>query len=258
VSGGHPGRGHQEWDAATYDKVADPMTRWGRGVLERVPLEGTETVLDAGCGSGRVTEHLLERLPGGRVVALDASASMLDEARRRLLRFGDRVRLVHADLLELDADTLDGWAPVDAMLSTATFHWVLDHERLFRNLASVMRSGAVLEAQCGAAGNIEGLLEAVRRVGGERAGTWLYATPADTSRRLQEAGFTDVELWTHPEPTRLEPGEPLERYLETVCLRVHLADMGGDERRRFLHDVARAMPEPIIDYVRLDISARRR
>lgn len=255
---GPPPRRHSEWDGATYDKIADPMTRWGTGVLDRLPLSGTETVLDAGCGSGRVTEQLLERLVGGHVIGLDASSSMLEEASRRLARFGDRVSLVHADLLDLHPDTLAGRCPVDAVLSTATFHWVPDHERLFHNLASVMGPGALLRAQCGAAGNIDRLLQAVRTVGGERAGTWVYATPEDTGRRLADAGFTDIEVWTHPEPTPIEPGEPLETYLGTVCLRAHVADMGEEERRLFLHEVAQAMPEPVIDYVRLNISARRR
>jgi trans-aconitate 2-methyltransferase len=81
----------RDWDAATYDRVADPMTRWGTAVLERLPLDGDEAVLDAGCGSGRVTEQLAERLPRGRVIALDASPSMVDAARARLARFGDRI-----------------------------------------------------------------------------------------------------------------------------------------------------------------------
>ena len=251
------GAAHRDWDAGTYDRISDPMTRWGAAVLDRLELDGAETVLDAGCGSGRVTELLLARLPAGHVVALDAAPSMLDEARRRLAGSEDRLSFVEGDLLDLAPEALGDRAPVDAVLSTATFHWVLDHDRLFRNLASVMRRGAVLEAQCGAAGNIEGLLAAVRRVGGERAGTWNYATPEDTRRRLEAAGFTDVEVWTHPEPTPLARGEDLETYLGTVCLRVHVAAMAPDERAAFLRAVADAMPEPVIDYVRLNISARR-
>ena len=57
------------------------MTRWGSAVLERLPLDGSERVLDAGCGTGRVTEQLLERLPTGHVVALDGSAAMIEAAR---------------------------------------------------------------------------------------------------------------------------------------------------------------------------------
>src|SRR5262245_25479654 len=126
-----------EWNAVSYDKVADPQARWGAEVLERLALEGSETVLDAGCGTGRVTELLLGRLPRGQVVALDASASMLEQARGRLARFGDRVTYVQADLER----PLPLAEPVDAVLSTATFHWVLDHDALFANLASVLRPG---------------------------------------------------------------------------------------------------------------------
>ena len=139
-----------DWNASSYDRVADPQTRWGAEVLGRLPLEGDETVLDAGCGTGRVTELLLGRLPRGRVVALDFSAAMLVEARKRLAPFGDRVAYVEADLarpLPLDAT-------VDAVLSTATFHWVMDHDAMFENLAAVLRPGGWLVAQCGGFGNV--------------------------------------------------------------------------------------------------------
>ncbi|MDH5244598.1 MAG: class I SAM-dependent methyltransferase, partial [Chloroflexota bacterium] len=107
----------RDWDARTYDRVADPMTRWGTTVLDRLPLAGDETVLDAGCGSGRVTELLAERLERGRVVALDGSPAMVEAARRRLARFGDRVTFLVADLgapLPIESGSLD------AVLSTAT------------------------------------------------------------------------------------------------------------------------------------------
>ncbi len=247
----------EDWDARTYDRVSDPMTRWGEKVLARLTVAPDATVLDAGCGTGRVTEMLLRRVPEGRVVALDAAPSMVAEARLRLAPSGDRVRFVQADLLDLTPGRLGGWAPVDAVLSTATFHWVLDHDRLFAGLAGVMAPGGQLVAQCGADGNIARLIEAVRSTGLERTGAWYYATPEDTRRRLLASGFTAVEVWTHPEPTPIDPAE-LETYLETVCLRTMVAPMGPDERTSFLARVAEAMGEPVIDYLRLNIVARRR
>jgi trans-aconitate 2-methyltransferase len=247
----------REWDAITYDRISDPQTRWGAAVLERLALHGDETVLDCGCGSGRVTEKLLQRLPGGRVVALDASSTMLAQAWRRLAPAGERVVFVHADLLDLTATTLGGDAPVDAVLSTATFHWIHDHDKLFTNLAGVLRPGGQLVAQCGGAGNIAALLAIVHSLGVERAGIWNYASPEETTRRLEAAGFDDIRVWLHEEPTPFATAEQLTEYLETVCLRQSIGALPPDQRERLLADVVDAMPERVIDYVRLNIVARR-
>jgi trans-aconitate 2-methyltransferase len=247
-----------DWDAATYDRVADPQTRWGSVVLDRLPLRGDERVLDAGCGSGRVTAQLLERLPDGEVVALDGSPAMIDEARRRL-GTDPRVSFIVADLLA----PLPVEPPVDAILSTATFHWITDHDRLFRNLAAVLRRGGRLVAQCGGGDNIATVLAAAGEVGRDFGidpawrGSRNFAWPEETAERLAAAGFTDIETWLNPEPTPLEPGEPLETFLATVILREHLPLMPAADRPRFVHAVAERLPRPVIDYVRLNISARK-
>lgn len=244
----------REWDAPTYDRIADPMTRWGTAVLERLPLRGDELVLDAGCGTGRVTERLLERLPRGRVVALDASQRMLEEAARRLARYRARVELVHADL----GSPLPLREPVDAILSTATFHWVPDHDALFRHLAAVLQPGGRLVAQCGGAGNVAAVRRAAREAGATGEGPQTYATPEDTRRRLEAAGFVDVETWLNDEPTPLEPGEPLAEYLRTVLLGAQLQRMAPERREPFVAAVAaRLGPAPVLDYVRLNILAMR-
>jgi trans-aconitate 2-methyltransferase len=166
------------------------------------------------------------------------------------------VAFVEADLLALSPADLRG-APVDAVLSTATFHWVTDHELLFANLAAILRPGGQLVAQCGGQGNIATVIAAVRSLGAERAGAWLYPSPEETADRLARASFTVVSVWSHPEPTPFEVGTPLVDFLETVCLREHLATLPPEQRRHFTEQVAAAMPEPVIDYVRLNIVARR-
>ena len=242
-----------DWNAATYDRVANPHVAWGRRVLDWLELAGDERVLDAGCGSGRVTEQLLERLPRGRVVALDASPSMLEEARRRLAPAGDRVELVRGDLGQaLEVGT------VDAVFSTATFHWVADHDALFRNLAAVVRPGGQLVAQCGGAGNIASVIAALPPSADGWAGPWTFAGPDETRRRLEAAGFEEVQTWLHEEPTPLEPGEPLETFLETVILGAHLERLPSVERAGYVKEVAARLPRPEIDYVRLNLVARRR
>jgi trans-aconitate 2-methyltransferase len=240
----------RDWDAAAYDRLAAPQTRWGRGVVDRLVLGGDERVLDAGCGTGKVTAMLRERLPDGEIVALDASASMVALARRRLGH--DRITYVLADLQE----PLPIRPTVDAVLSTATFHWIPDHGRLFDNIASVMRPGAQLVAQCGGSGNLASVEAALRDMGESFEGRKHYASPQDTRAHLVAAGFTDAEAWLQEERTPLDRRD-LEPYLTTIILGDHVHGMGDDERRRFVHEVAIRLPTATIDYVRLNITARR-
>jgi trans-aconitate 2-methyltransferase len=243
----------REWDAATYDRVSDPQTRWGAAVLGRLELRGDERVLDAGCGSGRVTELLLERLPKGSVVALDGSERMVDEARRRLARLGDRVEFVRADLMNpLPIDV-----PVDAVLSTATFHWVRDHAVLFANLAAVMRPDGHLVAQCGGAGNLASVVDALRSIGAPGFEGKAFATAEETRHRLLSAGFRNAETWLHPEPTLFDSREDLETFLATVVLREHVDRMDAPTRSAFLAAVIDRLPTLELDYVRLNIDATR-
>jgi len=250
-------RAPRDWDADTYDRVSGPMVTLGAEVLERLPLEGDEVVLDAGCGSGRVTSLLLERLPAGRVIAVDAAPSMVDLARESLP--ADRATVLRADLCELEVS-----APVDAVLSTATFHWIADHERLFARLHAALRPGGRLEAQCGGAGNVARVhaaaLEIQRGAPFERwfagwRGPWNFAGPEETARRLRGAGFEAVSTWLQPRDVR--PGDPLG-YLESICLGSHLQVLPEELRESFALAVQARLGDPLeIDYVRLNISARR-
>jgi len=225
------------WDAKTYDKVSNPQFEMAQPVLERLPLRGDETVLDAGCGSGRVTELLLERLPRGRVLAVDADAAMVAQARERL---GERARVEQQDLLELTVDE-----PVDAVFSTATFHWIPDHDTLFARLHGALKPGGRLVAQCGGHGNIA----KVRAISGP--GPWLYATAEETEARLRKAGFSEARAWLEPWP--VVPPEP-RTFLATVCLRT----IPDGEREEMVERVLAELGDPpTLDYVRLNVDARR-
>ncbi|HET8526241.1 MAG TPA: methyltransferase domain-containing protein [Actinomycetota bacterium] len=243
----------RDWDAATYDRIADPQLRWGTAVLDRLELDGAGTVMDAGCGSGRVTELVAERFPNARIVALDGSASMIEQARGRLERFGDRVTFVLADLMHrLPVDE-----PVDAVFSTATFHWVPDHDALFANLAGAMNPGARLVAQCGGAGNLTSVVRVLEDLGADTFGGKVFATPEETEARLRRAGFEDVECWLHAEPTPFASLDALETFLRTVVLRDHVHGLSDDEAAAFTHAVASRLPGIELDYVRLNIGATR-
>lgn len=253
------------WRGSSYDRISGPQAAMGRAVLARLQLRGDETVLDAGCGSGRVSEALLERLPRGRVLAVDASPSMLEAARARLLRRADlaaRVQVLQGNLLEISSESLALREPLDAVLSTATFHWISDHERLFERLRALVRPGGQLVAQCGGEGNIDGVRAAAMEIltrdpyapymrGWEAP--WNYAGPAITERRLLGAGFSAARAWLEPSPQR--PEEPRE-FLQTIVLAPHLQRLPTELHDPFLDQLMRTLGEPVtIDFVRLNLDA---
>src|SRR5262249_21730472 len=128
----------REWDAVAYQRLSVPQTGWGEKILAGLTLRGDETVIDAGCGTGKLSEKILERVPSGQVSCLDNSSEMLRIAGQNLARFGDRARFQETDLAKLDLESA-----ADLIFSTATFHWILDHEALFRRLYRALRPGGL-------------------------------------------------------------------------------------------------------------------
>ena len=248
------GEGPREWDAAVYQRVSVPHEEWAEAVLERLPLRGEETVLDAGCGTGRVTRMLIERLPRGRVIGVDGSSAMVEKV-REILRPQDEAFVADLTALALPE-------PVDAVVSSAVFHWIADHERLFERLRAALKRGGRLVAQCGGAGNIDELRETTRRIAAEEPYAvhlteleepWNYATAEETEARLRAAGFDSVRC--RLQPWDVLPPEPFE-FLRAICLAPYLDPLPEQLRKPFVDAVLAAEGEPLrLRYVRLNIDA---
>jgi trans-aconitate 2-methyltransferase len=245
----------REWDAATYHRVSGPQLEWAGRVLERLPLRGDESVLDAGCGSGRVTQLLLDRLPRGHVVAVDSAEGMVEHARAAL--DPARTTVLRADLAELELEE-----PVDAVFSNAVFHWIPDHDALFGRLHAALHPGGPLVAQCGGRGNVARLHAVAREVAAAEPfaqhltgwrGPWNFAGPEETAERLERAGFEEIETWLEPYP--VTPDDP-RTFVQTVCLGPQLQRLPEELRSPYLDAVCEGCGTEL-DYVRLNIDAKK-
>lgn len=245
-----------DWNAPDYDATNAGIIALGLEVLDRLELTGDEIVLDAGAGTGAVSAVLAARLPDGHVIAMDASPSMVAAADER---FADatNVEVMQGDLSDFDL----GGRKVDAVLSTATFHWVKDHDQLWRNLHAVLRPGGQLVAQCGGAGNIESVRSAYMDVASrdpfaEHIGGWeptYFATVEDTEASLRAAGFSKARAWLEPRP--IYP-EDLGKHLREVILGAHKERLPAELFDEFAEAVAATRGgDAMVDYVRLNIEA---
>jgi trans-aconitate 2-methyltransferase len=180
---------------------------------------------------------------------------MIEAARTRL---GDRAELHVADLAAFDLDL-----QADAVLSTATFHWIADHDALFGRLRAHLRDGGRLAAQCGGQGNIASVHAAARQVMAVEPyapsfegwqGPWNFAAPEETEKRLRAAGFSEARAWLHDVPVTPDDAHA---YLTEINLGAHLGRLPEDLRPRFVDAVIERLggPPVTIDYVRLNMDA---
>ncbi|HKW66021.1 MAG TPA: class I SAM-dependent methyltransferase [Terriglobales bacterium] len=262
-----PVAGSREWNSEVYQRVSRPQFGWGKKVLDRVHLRGDETVLDAGCGTGRLAGELLERLPRGRLLAVDLSDNMLRAARHELQpRFAGQVQFVVADLQRLPFHQV-----AHGIFSAAVFHWIKDHQRLFLSLHDVLRPGGWLEAQCGGGPNLAKLLQRAQALvaapplaqffAGWRS-PWEYASPETTAERMHHAGFIEINSGLESAPVQLPSDKEYREYLANVIFHRHLERIRHPElRQRFLDELTRqaAHDEPpfVLDYWRLNMSGRK-
>ncbi|HVC07090.1 MAG TPA: methyltransferase domain-containing protein [Solirubrobacterales bacterium] len=245
----------REWDATAYQRVSVPHEEWARAVVDRLALQGGETVLDAGCGTGRLTRMLIERLPRGRVIGIDGSRAMVEKV-GKILRPRDEAR--SGDLTKLELGDR-----VDAIGSSAVFHWILDHDALFSRMHACLKPGGRLAAQCGGAGNIDKLRQTSREVAAREpyadhlrglAEPWNYAGAEETEGRLRDAGFEAVRCWL--QPWEVVPPEPFE-FLRVICLAPYLDPLPSELHDPFIRAVLAAEGEPLrLGYVRLNIDAQ--
>jgi len=256
----------REWNSAAYHRLSAPQFSWGKKVLSRLKLRGDEIVLDAGCGTGRLTADLLEALPRGRVIGIDLSRNMLNSAREHLTDdFGTRLNLVACDFLHLPLQRA-----FDVIVSTAAFHWVLDHDHLFRNLHDVLIPGGWLEAQCGGGPNTARLRERADALAAAPefapyfAGfrePWLYQDAEGAAAALRRAGFVDVETSIEAAPTLMDNAAHFSEFVQNIILRRHLENIPTEEARaefiaKLTDQAAQDDPPFLLDYWRLNLRGR--
>ena len=261
-----PSNPSREWNSSEYHRLSQPQVSWGKKVLARLKLRGDELILDAGCGSGRLTADLLEALPKGRVVGIDLSQNMLQTARAHLQpKFRGHFALVAADMTALPFVRA-----FDGIVSTAAFHWVMHPERLFRALFHALRPGGWLQAQCGGYGNIARLRGRMQNLAHSRKYSpyladfpepWVYLDAENAASLLRGAGFVGVKTDLESAPTLFDSRQEYFDFVKAVIVRQHIGRISDPELQlQYVSDLTELAasddPPLLLDYWRLNMSAR--
>jgi trans-aconitate 2-methyltransferase len=266
-----------DWNARRCHALSDPQALWAPRVLRRLAPAPGERILDLGCGTARTTTILSEMMGTGHVVGVDLSEAMLREASTRLAGapafaglHDAAIAPVRLSLVRADAAALPFADVFDAVISTAALHWIPDHASLFASVYRALAPAGRFAAQCGGAGNLDVLLgraaALLRTPPFDRhalpfAPSWQFPDVPTTMLRLEQAGFTAIDVWIEEASTLLPGRDAFAEFVELICLRPHLAILPADLRPEFVSavvDLSAADPEPfLLDFRRLNLSARK-
>ncbi|HEU4939175.1 MAG TPA: methyltransferase domain-containing protein [Vicinamibacterales bacterium] len=265
-----------DWDAGKYHRISDPQLAWGRAVAARLMPSAGERILDLGCGTGRLTAEMAQ-MPEIIVVGLDASAAMLAQAYRGQTPVGDLptgVNLAGRGLtpvyVRADGAALPFASAFDAIFSAAVFHWIPDHDQLFRSVHQALKPGGRVIAQCGGAGNLDRLYGRARALMDFREYRvhftgWTnfnhFENVADTEQRLYRAGFEEIDVSLVNSPVTFDTRAAFNEFVAAVCLRHHLDRLPSAARDGFMRQITDQAcgddPPLTLDYWRLNIAARK-
>ncbi len=261
-----------DWDAERYHRLSNPQLEWGRSVLTRLAPRPGERILDLGCGTGRLTREVAAALGSGAVIGLDRSPAMLGQAAAAApVASGPHAldgRQLSVAYVLADGAHLPFADAFDAVLSTATFHWIKDHDALFSSIYRALSPGGRLVAQCGGRPNLAQLLGRARLLMQDErfrdhfenwADPWNFADVVSTTARLERAGFSMIDVWLTEAPTTLPNGPAYKDFLSCVCVRHHVDRLPEDLRPPFLDALTEFAsidhPPFTLDYWRLNIRA---
>lgn len=258
----------REWDSEAYHRLSDPQLGWALKVVDKLDLlhlRGNEHILDAGCGTGRVTSAILRKFPNSRVTAVDASENMVRQAQDTLEEFSTRVSVERWDLLDLPYDN-----EFDVVFSTAVFHWIKHHDRLFDALFRVLKGGGALLAQCGGAPNLLKLRDRIQRVTETEkfrtyfanwSRVWEYPGPELTINRLERAGFQSVSSSLEAAPVSFENASRYRDFLVAMILHPYFERLPAELTTEFsdilVTQAEQDHPPFVLDYWRLNLQGRK-
>ena len=219
-----------EWNAELYRSKHAFVAEYGKGVVDLVPVDTEQTILDLGCGTGELTKVLADK--AGKAIGVDGSAAMIELARKSFPEIEFHVR---------DARAL-GWSGrFDTVFSNAVFHWIPEQEELLRSVRDALKAGGKLICEFGAKGNIAKIQAAFvdTLVGfGHSHRDPFYFPDADEYRALLERSrFTPDSIAQFDRPTPLVGGESGLRNWLTQFYADDLRKLSREEQEALHRDV---------------------
>jgi trans-aconitate 2-methyltransferase len=212
-----------QWNPNDYQQHSSQQQKWAKEILPRLALKGNERILDIGCGDGKITAEVARHVPNGLVVGLDASAEMIDFAKKEFPSetFGN------LQFQQGNAESLDFRSQFDWVISFACLHWVIDHRPVLRGIRRALRPEGQILLQFGGKGNAAEVAQVVSEVIARPKWAdyfvnftfpWGFYGPDEYRPWLEEAGVAVTHLALVPKDMTHEGRKGLDGWLRTTWM----------------------------------------
>jgi len=187
-----------EWDANDYANYSDVQQKWAKELIGKLCLTGNESLLDIGCGDGKVTAEIASFLSEGTVVGIDNSAEMISLAKKQF----PSSKYNNLSFSLYDAKALPFSQEFSAVFSNAVLHWIIDHQPVLKGVVQALKPNGQFIAQMGGKGNAKQVIATLSKIMAKdswkqcfKSFSFPYAfySPEEYEPWLQKAGF-DIDF----------------------------------------------------------------
>jgi 2-isopropylmalate synthase len=251
-----------KWDAKEYARFSKGQKKWAEELMTKLDIQPEDTILDIGCGDGKITVMLAAKTRG-RVVGLDNDAGMITLASERY---------PNIEFVLMDASSIECTNRFSLVFSNAAMHWVRDHHALLRGIHNAMLPGGRMLLQFGGKGNAKDVIEIMNILIQEPkyqgffrdfVYPWFFPAKDQYEQLLSEAGFENATVEMIPKDMVHESIEDFQGWLRTTSF-PYIHSLPEEMRGEFIDTVTERYFEAFspdaqsnihIDMMRIEIVA---
>ncbi len=233
-----------EFDGKKYEKASSHQKEWGSQLIAELNLQGSEKVLDLGCGDGTLSVEISELLPNGKVVGIDASQGMIDTALPKAKE--------NLNFLQMDINHLSFVEEFDVIFSNATLHWIKNHQKLFQNVDRSLHTNGRVHFNFAGDGNCSNFFKVIREAivlenfaeyFSKFKWPWYMPTVDEYAALAESSGLRNVSVWGENADRYFPNVETMVKWIDQPSLVPLLPNIPTDKQTKFREFVINRMIE---------------
>jgi len=229
------------WNPDDYLKHSCAQYEWAQELISKLYLSGEESVLDIGCGDGKVTALISAYLKNGSITGIDSSADMIALAQKTF----PPSKHPNLSFVLLDATKLHFKHQFDVAFSTAALHWVKDQISVLNGVKKSLKKSGKILFQMGGKGNAQDIIAAVdeviknekwRSYFNDFSFPYAFCSPDEYKQWLNDVGFSIKRLELIPKDMTQKGKKGLAGWIRTTWL-PYTRRIPENEQNTFIDDV---------------------